>query len=399
MIILCLKTAIIIISEDFRNFKKYFFDDKNHFCFSLYNMHKLTAFLSILLLAMFFNQAVAQKTDTVRKKTDTVRANTVRTDSIKADTVKIDTVKIDTNMLNRFRIEPGRNILPVRLQPLSLRPEYMPIPALDYKVSYWRNNVSFGFNLNQSAFSNNWSAGGVSSIAIGSNFDYKTEYNKEGKDFTSELILLYGKMKNRGQVERKTSDRIFWDNKYSVSFAKHWDFYASLSFESQFDNGYTYSDDQTVAPVLISKFMAPGYLTESIGFEYKPAKYFSSRIGTGTARQTFVLDNDVYSTADTVYGVAKGKKVLNELAFQVVSNLDKDIAKNTNLKVRYLIFLPYNNVLRMTHRMDATLTAKVNRLINVTLSGTVLYDPNTSNRIQAYQSLALGITYKFPSWR
>ena len=357
-------------------------------------MHKLTAFLSILLLALVFNQTAAQKTDTVRR-------DSVRTDSIKTDTVRIDTVKIDTNMLNRFRIVPGRNILPVRLQPLSLRPQYLPIPGLDYKVSYWRNNVTFGLNLNQSAFSNNWSAGGVSSIAVVSNFDYKTEYNKDGKDFTSELILLYGKLKNRGQIERKTNDRIFWDNKYSVSFSKHWNFYASLSFESQFDNGYTYSDDETIPPVLISKFMAPGYLTESVGFEYKPNKYFSSRIGTGTARQTFVLDNTLYhNNPDTVvYGVGYGKRVLNELAFQVVSNLDKDIAKNTNLKARYLIFIPYNNFFKMTHRLDATLTAKVNRLINVTLAGTLLYDPNTSYGLQAYQSLALGMTYKFPSWR
>jgi hypothetical protein len=341
-------------------------------------MPKLQAFLFVLLLSLVFNNLLAIKTDTVR----------------------IDTVKIDTNLLNKFRIEPGRNILPVHLQPLNLRPEYLPIPDLDYKVSYWRNNVIFGLNLNQSAFSNNWKAGGVSSIAFGTNFDYKTEYNKDGKDFTSELIFLYGKLKNRGQIERKTNDRIFWDNKVSLSFSKHWNFYGSLSFESQFDNGFTYSDDPNVAPILISRFMAPGYLTESIGFEYKPVTYFSARFGTGTARQTFVLDDAVYRGTDSVaYGVRKGNHVLNQLAFQIVSNIDKDIAKNTNLKARYLIFIPYDTPFKMTHRIDATLTAKVNRLINVSITGTILYDPNNDARIQAYQSLALGITYKFPYFR
>lgn len=169
--------------------------EKNHFCFSLRNMHKLPAFLLMLLLPVLFTSAFAQKSDTVR------------IDTVKTDTVRVDTVKIDTNLLNRLRIEPGRNILPVRLQPLNLRPQYLPVPGLDYKVSYWRNNVLFGLNLNQSAFSNNWSAGGISSLAIGSNFDYRTEYNRDGKDFTSELILLYGKVKNRGQVERKKIGR------------------------------------------------------------------------------------------------------------------------------------------------------------------------------------------------
>ncbi len=369
--------------------------EKNDFCFSLLNMRKLSGFWLLLFLSMYFHRAEAQVTDTIRR--DSLKMDSLRKDSIR---VRLDSVKIDTNLLNRFRIEPGRNILPVRLQPLSLQPEYIPIPGLDYKVSYWRNNVLFGFNLNQSAFSNNWSAGGVSSIAIGTNFDYKTEYNHDGKDFTSELILLYGKVKNQGQVERKTNDRIFWDNKVSINVSKHWDFYGSLSFESQFDQGFTYSSNVTVKPVLISQFLAPGYLTESIGFEYKPVTYFSIRFGTGTARQTFVLSNSVYpSDTATVYGVRYGKHVLNQLAFQIVSNFDKDIAQNINLKARYLIFVPYDTPLNMTHRIDGTLTAKVNRLVNVSIIGTLLYDPNTSHRIQAYQSLALGITYKFPYYR
>jgi hypothetical protein len=351
-------------------------------------MRRLSAFIFMLLLSVVFHQAIAQKVDSVK------------VDTIKTDSVRIDTVKIDTNQLNRYRIQPGKNILPVRVQPLSMRPEYIPIPGLDYKVSYWRKNIIFGFNLNQAAFSNNWSAGGVSSIAFGTNFNYKTEYNKEGKDFTSELIFLYGKLKNRGQYERKTNDRIFWDNKVSISFAKYWNFYGSLSFESQFDQGFTYSDDPNVVPLLISRFMAPGYFTESIGFEYKPVTYFSARFGTGTARQTFVLSNSVYpSDTATVYGVRYGKHVINQLAFQIVSNIDKDIAKNTNLKARYLIFIPYDTPFKMTHRVDATLTARVNRLINVAITGTILYDPNNDSRIQAYQSLALGITYKFPYYR
>lgn len=355
-------------------------------------MYKLKAFLSILLLALLFHRADAQKRDSVKR-------DSLKIDSIKTDSLRLDSIKIDTNLLNRFRIEPGRNILPVRLQPPSLVPQYLPVPGLDYKISYWRNNVLFGLNLNQSAFSNNWSAGGISSLAIGSNFDYRTEYNKEGKDFTSELILLYGKVKNRGQVERKTNDRIFWDNKVSINFSKHWDFYGSLSFESQFDEGFTYSSNPTVSPTLISRFMSPGYLTESVGFEYKPVKYFSTRFGTGTARQTFVLDTTIHRTVEQNYGVRIGNRLRNELAFQIVSNIDRDIAKNMNLKARYLIFIPYNAPLKMTHRIDATLTAKINRLINVTINGTLLYDPNTSRSVQAYQSLALGIIYKFPSWR
>jgi len=48
------------------------------------------------------------------------------------------------------------------------------------------------------------------------------------------------------------------------------------------------------------------------------------------------------------------------------------------------------------HRLDATLTAKVNRLVNVSMNGTFLYDKNTSSRVQGTEGLALGISYTFP---
>jgi len=214
--------------------------------------------------------------------------------------------------------------------------------------------------------------------------------------------LQYGKVKNKDQLQKKTNDRIFWDNKASFQLSKNWFFFGSVSFESQFDNGYRYYRDnntQEEQQVLISRFMAPGYLTESIGFEYKPVKYFSTRIGTGTARQTFVLDSTVYDGKTNVYGVDKGKKFRNELAFQVVSSFDKDIFPNTNLKARYLMFVPYEDITwsKIDHRLDIAITAKINRFMNTSLTGVMLFDADTgTNKIQANQTLALGFGFTFP---
>lgn len=309
---------------------------------------------------------------------------------------KPDSVKIDTNLINKFRIDPPKNILPVHSRPLLIRPQPIPVTMLDYQVSYWRKYLTVGVNLNQSAFSNNWSGGGVSSFALGANIDFKAEYNKQPLSYTTELLLIYGISKNKGQFSRKTNDRIFYDNKLATQLSKKWYFFGSVSFESQFDVGYQYADG--VAPLLISKFMSPGYLTEAIGFEYKPVKYVDIRIGTGTARQTFVLDTTIYHNISGNYGVTPRSTFHNDLAFQVVSTINKDIATNMNLQARYALFIPYNNIIHnTTHRLDATLAAKVNRLINVTLNGTVLYDATTNTKVQATQGLALGIIYKFPN--
>ncbi len=318
--------------------------------------------------------------------------------SVKAQ--KTDSLKTDTNLLNKFRIDPGKNSLPILYRPIQINKELVPVDMLDYKISYWHKSVIFGLNFSQSAFTGNYSAGGVNAIALGSNFDFKAEYNKKPMDFTTETNLLYGISKNKGQGSRKTNDRIFFDNKLATQLSKRWFFFGSLTFESQFTAGYNYTNpdgSNAQNPYMISNFMSPGYLTESLGFEYKPNKWFDLRIGTGTARQTFVLDTTIYHNQPANYGVPIGHTFYNQLAVQVVAGIDKDLTKTMHLNLRYALFMPYIQPLAYTsHRIDATLTAKVNRLMAFTVNGTFLYDKNTSTSIQGTEGIALGVIYKFP---
>ncbi|TSD64764.1 DUF3078 domain-containing protein [Inquilinus sp. KBS0705] len=319
------------------------------------------------------------------------------------DTVKKDTVKIDTGLLNNMRLLPKKNAIPVAVTPLQIQQELIPVTMLDYKMIYWKKSIVFGLNFSQSAFSSNYSAGGVTAVALGTNFIYHTEYNKAPFSYVSELNLTYGVSKNKGQGKRKTNDRIYFDNKLASQLSKHWYFFGALTFESQFDKGfnYVYTDPATGivsnTPVLISNFMSPGYLTESIGFEYKPTTYFDLRLGTGTARQTFVLDKNIIRYQPDNYGVDSLHTIKNDLAFQVVALFDKDIMKNIHLNTRYALFIPYGQSLQyITHRVDMILSARVNKLINVTINGTMLYDKNTARDVQATEGLALGVLYKFP---
>jgi hypothetical protein len=226
---------------------------------------------------------------------------------------KADSVKIDTNVLNRYSVDPPKNVLPIRSRPITLSPQLIPVAPLGYEVSYWRKYLTLGINLNQSAFSDNWSGGGVNSFALGTNLDFKAEYNQKPLSFTTEQIMIYGISKNKGQVSRKTNDRIFFDNKLATQLSKKWYFFGSLSFESQFAQGFQYTTDKSgnVTAALISSFLSPGYFTESVGFEYKPVKYIDIRLGTGTARQTLVLDTTIYHNISGNYGVTPGSVFKN----------------------------------------------------------------------------------------
>lgn len=305
----------------------------------------------------------------------------------------------DTVILKTLKQYPRKNSLPVRKPVLYPENVVLEKPvSLDVAVNYWRNWTAFGINVNQATFSDNWGGGGVNSLALGGQFSYKTDYTKDDKNYVSEFLLKYGKLKNKAQLSRKTADRIFLDNKVSLKLSKNWGFFGSVNFESQFDMGYSYSKNAQGNEIrtLLSGFMAPGYLTESIGFEYKPTKSFFIRIGTGTARQTFVLDTTLYKTNPKNFGVTQGNSFRNELAFQIVGAIDKDIAKNLNLKSRYTMFANYEQLSTIDNRLDLTLTAQVNRLINVSIGAIVLYDDDTADRVQASQAMSFGLVYKFP---
>ena len=276
----------------------------------------------------------------------------------------------------------------------------VPIAKLGLEVNYWKHWTKFGLNANQASFSDNWNAGGVNSMSLMGLFWHKADYTRDRFNFVSELDLKYGKIQNKDQLAKKNNDRIFWDNKLSHKFSEKWALYFSFTFESQFDVGYKYGkvDGEDAIIDTISAFMAPGYFTESFGLEYKPDKTFSLRIGTGTARQTLILDNRIAPKegGSAVYGVEPGENFRNDLAFQITANLDRDLSKNLNLKARYNLFADYKKLSDPDNRLDLTLTAKITKLVNVTANGILVYDSDQSGKVQYNQGLALGILFSLP---
>ena len=262
-------------------------------------------------------------------------------------------------------------------------------------TSYWQSEFSAGLNFNQAGFSSNWKAGGVNSVAFGSIVAAKALYMKDRISWDNELELLFGIVRNEGEETRKSNDRIFLDSKVGYQMTEKWSGYFSFNYLSQFAEGYRFNDDDTKS--LISKFMAPGYLTSSLGFEFKPSKEFFLRIGPFSPRFTFVTDDQIIANVPSNYGVLPGETVRIEwLAMQVFASLDKNISENLNLKSRYTMFANYEtlSMKNIDHRLDITITAKITSIINVTLTGISLYDIDQDPGVQYSQGLALGISYK-----
>lgn len=267
------------------------------------------------------------------------------------------------------------------------------------KDTSW-HKIDVGANFNQGTFSGNWTGGGVSSVGIGAFFNALFE-NKLGKNaWRTDFQSQFGFLKNSGQQNRKNVDRIFFDTKYTREINSKWMLFANLNFQSQFSAGFNYDllIDSVKVKKKVSGFLSPAYFTQSIGFEYKPVPYFFLNFAPGAFRQTIVWDKNLYAyTPDQKnYGVPINQRIRYELALlQVVANYNKDITKQVNLKFRYQLYSNIENPLKIDNRLDASLTAKVNKFINVNLSAIVAYDDNQSKRVQLAQGLNVGFLYSF----
>lgn len=91
------------------------------------------------------------------------------------------------------------------------------------------------------------------------------------------------------------------------------------------------------------------------------------------------------------YGVPLDRTMRNELAFQAVASYDRDISNNINLNFRYQLFADYTDIAATDHRLDLTLTGKINDFLNASLSGVLLYDQDQDFEIQYSQALSIGL--------
>jgi len=273
-------------------------------------------------------------------------------------------------------------------------------------VQHWKNVGKFTLNFNQASFSSNWTGGGVNSIGFNSLFNYKANYKKDKHSWDNEIDLAYGILKNQDQSARKSVDQIYLDTKYGRSVSEKWNFFSSMNFLSQFTNGYKYDAIELSGGVtqdsLISKFLAPAFITSSWGIEYIPADFFNLRMSPFSPRITIVADDGIANRpigdGKGAYGVDLGENVRTEwLAFKLMADFNKDIAKNINLKWKYMLFLNYENpdFDLWDHRLDLMLTAQVNNYINVSLGGIIIYDFDQDEDVQLNQLFNLGFAYTF----
>jgi hypothetical protein len=271
----------------------------------------------------------------------------------------------------------------------------------------WKIGGAMAFNASQISFTN-WAAGGQNSIAANSFVHLFANYKKNRMTWDNTLDLGYGKMR-QGNADNtvwyKTDDKIDFSSKYGQYAFKHWYYSGLVSFKSQFDEGYKNVTDT----LRISNFLAPGYLSVSIGMDYKPNDNFTLFISPLSGKITLVYD-DLLSAAGA-FGVTAGENIRAEFGGYVKMQYKVELMKNITYTTKLDLF---SNYIVKPENIDVNwenlITMKINSWFSANIHYTMLYDDDVkiawdSNddgindrfgaRLQIKQLLGIGLTYKF----
>lgn len=288
-------------------------------------------------------------------------------------------------------------------------------------VSYWKTSALFGLTFNQLSLTN-WASGGESSLSGKASIDYKLKYKKDGRSLEFLHKSAFGFVGYGVERLEKTEDRLDFSVSYSQKAFKNWTYTSLFTFKSQFANGYKYPNDST----LISAFMAPGYLTASLGFKFSEKDKFDFFFSPASGKFTFV---NIQSLADKgAFGVQKaildstgavvvpGSNFMAEFGFNILASYNHTISPNIDLASTLNL---YNNYLdddrNNRWNIDVDWETKVNFMVNKRIQTVFFlllkYDHDTNipiykevegekkqigegPRLQLKESLGIGFSYK-----
>ncbi len=264
--------------------------------------------------------------------------------------------------------------------------------AVPDTLNGWDIGWVAGLNGSQAAYSN-WSQGGINNIAFTGNSVFTATYKKQRFSYIYALNTRFGQTKIEGEGVRKTDDRLSVRNRflYDLGDKRDGDFklFGNINFRTQFAEGYQYGEAPDGGNVLISNFMAPGYLSENAGLAYVPTENFSFEAGLGL-QQTFVRDESL----STLYGLDEGDTFRNEAGLTFGIAFQKTLGTNLSLSSSIETFTNLNKAVSSTDVFATNqFTGKINDFMNASIRLDFIYDDDYSKELQVAQVLSVGVSF------
>lgn len=266
--------------------------------------------------------------------------------------------------------------------------------AQDADTTAWEKNLIGNASLTQVGFQN-WSEGGVNSLAISTGIDGTFSRISGPWEQTHEARLAYGVVKQDTLDFRKAEDLILLKSAFTYrgeGFFQRFNPIIAATLRTQFYEGLNFDKDPTGAgrelPVKVSDFFSPATLTQSIGLSYRPSPWFSQRLGLA-AKETIVM----IERLRPLYAVDTDKTARIEGGVEAVSRINKEIATNVRYKSSLSVFAAFNQADKPDIIWENLVAMKVNSWLNVNFEFVALWDRDINREIQLKEVFAVGFSY------
>ena len=257
-------------------------------------------------------------------------------------------------------------------------------------LKFWKLAGIVSLNFSQTQFSDNWQAGGESSVAGLGLFHYSAKYKKDKTTWENIFDVKYGLTQQQNKSPRKNDDNFEITSKYGYKAFENWYYSAGLDFKTQMTKGYKDGDpDSTV----ISKLLAPAYILISIGMNYEPNDKFSLVISPITGKITLVNDNTL--SQEGRFGVKPGEKARFEFGGSLVTSVSKEILKSVTFNSKLGLFYNYLDIPQVDVNWNILVNMKINNFLSTNLITELIYDKDQIDEVQFKEIIGVGLTYTF----
>lgn len=255
-------------------------------------------------------------------------------------------------------------------------------------TSPWNITGAASVNFTQAGYWN-WAAGGENAISLAALGNLGVNYEKEKVNWDQVLDAQYGIIRQGDAGVQKNLDQLNYLTKAGWKFKPNWLLSGRLNYRTQFATGFDPAVD--TADVVISRFMAPGYIELALGIEWRPKKWISIFLTPVSAGKfTFVRDQPLADAGQ--YGVApaefdtNGVKIQDGKRFRAefggllgVLVQWKDKTERFSIQSRLDAFMNYSNPVRSERKYvdvnwETLIGIKVTSWLQVNVTAQLLYD-------------------------
>lgn len=272
-----------------------------------------------------------------------------------------------------------------------------PINIIVEKPNFWSFSGDYNLQLFQNYVSDNWYKGGESNYSMLGTVTLQANYNnKQRFRWDNKLEMRLGFQNSRGDTlhtVRASEDLLRYTGKVGLQATKKWYYSLQLIASTQFMRGLKSND-----PNVYSKFLAPLYLTPSLGMDYninwlKGKLKGSAHLAPIAYKLTYVSDKKL----STRFGLDADKHVKNDFGSEITVDFNWQLAKDVRWKTRLYAYTTYK---RMLMEWENTFTFVVNKYISSNLFLYPRFDDGAARDgkhgyWQMKEYISLGFSYGF----